>query len=504
MASSSKWKRLNAWANKFEWLLLLIVFALVLRLPSLWEPAWYGDENIYLAIGQQIQHGAVLYRDVTDYPNKPPVLYLMASQIHTIAQWRFFLILWYLPGIVAFWGLARLLTKNTSLTFFATLTFVFLTSSPLLEGTIGNAEIFFLTPVLFASLLAAKQLHQQNFKRHWWFLAGLMLGIAGLFKFQVGFEAIAICTWLFWASRYSKQIRIQALIWLFIGSLIPIIVGVGSLLLQGLTVSQLISALAPAQQYLDSNLTRHVTLPVRAVVTFVAIGVAIINSRRLPRSVFIAFTWLIWSLFAATLSARPYAHYLLETIPALILLAALAFTPLKKTAYGFIATGLVLFALVYMHFGFTVWPVRAYYQNQIKWFTHQQTLDEYRAGFDPHVPRNYQIVDWVNNLTSPQDAIFVWGNDAEIYFLSQRLTTLPVVTAFHVKDLSLQEPLLDMLQKTPPRVIVDTNPETKLPGLAEFLANNYQLMTTITSTSDKVSPAKIYWQLTVTPQADKL
>ena len=47
-------------------LIIVLVGIFLLRIPSFWEPYWYGDEGIYLAIGQALQRGAVLYRDIWD------------------------------------------------------------------------------------------------------------------------------------------------------------------------------------------------------------------------------------------------------------------------------------------------------------------------------------------------------------------------------------------------------------------------------------------------------
>ena len=61
--------------SKTFWSLLAIfLFFFLLRLPSLIEPNWYGDEGIYQIIGIAINNGSLLYTDIWD--NKPPLLYL--------------------------------------------------------------------------------------------------------------------------------------------------------------------------------------------------------------------------------------------------------------------------------------------------------------------------------------------------------------------------------------------------------------------------------------------
>src|SRR3990167_9750693 len=54
--------------------LTLILFFL-LRLPSLIEPYWYGDEGIYEVLGMAMRNERLLYKDIWD--NKPPLLYVM-------------------------------------------------------------------------------------------------------------------------------------------------------------------------------------------------------------------------------------------------------------------------------------------------------------------------------------------------------------------------------------------------------------------------------------------
>ncbi|PIV07387.1 hypothetical protein COS53_02565, partial [Candidatus Shapirobacteria bacterium CG03_land_8_20_14_0_80_35_14] len=62
------------------WLSAILFF--LLRLPSLFEPYWYGDEGVYLALGQGIRHGLTLYSQI--YDNKPPAIYYLAALTQTV------------------------------------------------------------------------------------------------------------------------------------------------------------------------------------------------------------------------------------------------------------------------------------------------------------------------------------------------------------------------------------------------------------------------------------
>ena len=58
-------------------LTLILTVNILLRIPSLFDPVYYGDECIYLTLGQAFNRGLVFYRDIHD--NKPPLLYLVAA-----------------------------------------------------------------------------------------------------------------------------------------------------------------------------------------------------------------------------------------------------------------------------------------------------------------------------------------------------------------------------------------------------------------------------------------
>src|SRR3989344_476702 len=76
---------------KKEYILLALILFLtfLFRLPSLFEPFWYGDEGIFAAVGRNLNLGGVLYQ--TAWDNKPPMIYLTYAAI-----FKFF-------GVSMFW-----------------------------------------------------------------------------------------------------------------------------------------------------------------------------------------------------------------------------------------------------------------------------------------------------------------------------------------------------------------------------------------------------------------
>lgn len=57
-------------------LVILLSLVVLLRLPNFFEPYWYGDEAIYLTVGQSINAGQKLYAQIIDH--KTPLIYYFA------------------------------------------------------------------------------------------------------------------------------------------------------------------------------------------------------------------------------------------------------------------------------------------------------------------------------------------------------------------------------------------------------------------------------------------
>jgi 4-amino-4-deoxy-L-arabinose transferase-like glycosyltransferase len=185
--------------NKLFWYLLgfLLIF-FFLRLPSLIEPNWYGDEGIYQVIGQAINQGRMLYTEAFD--NKPPLLYLTyALFAGDQFRVRIFSMIVGLVTVFAFFQLSLTLFRRQAASLFATLLFAILFAIPLIEGNIANAENFMLLPIITAGILIYKlslKSHKPYTINRMPFLAGLLLGIAFLFKIVAIFDFAAFCIYL--------------------------------------------------------------------------------------------------------------------------------------------------------------------------------------------------------------------------------------------------------------------------------------------------------------------
>jgi len=173
----------------YWFLLITSFFFFLLRLPSLFEPYWYGDEGIYQVLGIAMNQHRLLYRDIWD--NKPPLLYFVYSIFGSDQFWvRLFSLLVGLLTVIAFYFLVRKLFEKERIVWITTALFTLLFGLPLLEGNIANAENFMLLPIITAGFLVLKSTETKipNAKYKLLLTAGFLLGVAFLFKIVAVFD----------------------------------------------------------------------------------------------------------------------------------------------------------------------------------------------------------------------------------------------------------------------------------------------------------------------------
>src|ERR1035437_9026345 len=98
-------------SRQFWFLIFTSFLFFILRLPSLFEPLWYGDEGIYQVVGTALNHGRLLYSQIFD--NKPPLLYwlyaILQSDQFTV---RLLSLIFGILSIIIFFFLSKKLFVN--------------------------------------------------------------------------------------------------------------------------------------------------------------------------------------------------------------------------------------------------------------------------------------------------------------------------------------------------------------------------------------------------------
>jgi 4-amino-4-deoxy-L-arabinose transferase-like glycosyltransferase len=481
-------KKLNKLVEKQKNLILLLGLMVLLRIPSLYEPVWYGDENIYLTIGQGVRKGLVLYREITDFPNKPPMIYWLAAAVRSVFWFRLVLMVWSGLGTVVIYRMAqKLFGKREWVAPGLTLIFVLLTSLPLLEGTIANAEIFMIVPVSLGMLL----LWNATLKKQY-FWAGLALGGGFLFKIPVAMDIAAAGLIFFGLRRSVGQLIYDRRLYMFLlGVVTPITVALTISMVQGVSPVSLIQNAVGSTGYVSvwrgaPSLVFRLGLLAAITLVFIALR------SRLTRVVIFAGVWLSFALFGALLSGRPYPHYLVQVVPALVLLTGTTVGIKLRRWDKVVVSGLVvLLVLAYVRFGFGAYPVVSYYSNFVRFTAGKISQEEYQNGFDSRVVRNYQVAEYLKKHTKDEERVYIWGTEPGIYVLSDRLPVGRLTTSFHVEDLNEYERLGQELGKVKPEYIVVMETESRdFPQLKTLLDSQYVKV-------KQIGEAEIYRKLVV-------
>lgn len=434
---------------KQKLLLILLLITFTLKLPSLFEPPWYGDEGIYLTIGQNINRGFALYRDITD--NKPPLIYYLAA----ISGSQFiFRLIFFVIGLVSIYLFAQI-SKN----FLATLVLILLTQTPVLEGNIPNGENLMLLPILIS--LFFLNLKPTLSQKHLFFI-GLISGFALLAKMTSVFDIFAL---LFFVNFKFSKSRLNSLFFLF-GSVIPFF-STSLIFKFNHTFSYFLSAVISNNfGYIGSWYTGNHTafylspgLLAKSIIAILVITISLFYLKNHKNMFLIVFSvfWLALAYVGSSLSGRPYTHYLIQiAVPACLLLSQL-FVKFSKTT---ILVCLIPFIL----YIFT--KSRFYYQNFL--------LGNLADNYDSRVSSVQAISNRIRQITPNGSYLFTWTDEPYFYYLSNRLPAFSHILRYHVDDQNQRLPLISSIQKYSAAVVTSTT-YPPYPELEYMLSHYYRL-----------------------------
>lgn len=450
------------------WFLFIgsIVFFL-LRLPSFFEPYWYGDEGIYEVLGFGMRHGRLLYRDIWD--NKPPLLYLIYALFNgDQAPVRIFSFVVGLIAVILFFFLTKKLFSKTSSQYTATILFGLLLGLPFLEGNIANAENFMILPSVGAALITFYLSEDKHLKiKHYLLLAisGLLLGISFLTKVVAVFDVAAFWFFLFvigfQTEHFGKLVK-QTFTYsvIFITTfLLPLLVTIIFFGLHGSLKTFFQSAFFSNVGYV--NYGNQFIIPQGLLIAKLLLLGAIALFLLIKRTSFsktqlFIYIWLSFSLFSALFSQRPYTHYLLVFIASFSLFIGLLIQEKKKV----FNTVLLVLLIIFLAKNFWYYDkVLGYYLNFVQYVSGTKTTENYQAFFDKNAVRDYEIASYLKTVRKDNEPIFIWGNSAQIYKLAEALPPGRYTVAYHITTNreTLKETQSALIQEMPKYVIILQN-----------------------------------------------
>jgi len=457
--------RINAKQTEFYPFILLGIFAfIVLRLPSLAEPHWYGDEGIYAAIAQEMSYDEILYRDVWD--NKPHLIYwlfLLAGNTNRMLWARIFNLA---AGIATIIGIYRLATEltDTKKAFLAFFTAIPLLATPLFEGNIANGENFFLPLTVWGLYLGFTA--SENKRKQ--LISGILFGFASLFKLSAvldfaGFIVFLIFTRTKLISKKPDAKDISKLSFFALGFLSPILCVSLFELTRGnfgnfastMLIDMFCYVSYPGGNWLGAvffQMTGKVKLLLLLVGTII-VGLNFFSRKMDKKEVFVALI-VLFEYIGTLVSSRHYIHYLLQVLPGFSLLIAIWITKLhtpqpllkKINICTIFILGLYL-ALITFNQGEAlnvnygggqlngrnlVYKIYAYYENYVSYaILRSKSKADYNRFFNDEETK-MEILK--RNLDSffagiPKDKIYVYTNRAWTYpYLHIRVPTSVTTT----------------------------------------------------------------------------
>lgn len=477
--------------NKVFWYLFAICGGFfLLRFPSLFEPYWYGDEGVYQTLGLAIKNGRLLYQGIWD--NKPPLLYMIYSFFDS-DQFGVKLasLIFGLFSVFIFYKLSKKILSSEKIALFSTVFFAIVLGSPILEGNIANAENFMVLPILISALLLinikeeneTKKIQNKNILII--FLSGIILGLAFLFKIVALFDFAAFLAFaaFFADEKFLIHIKNKKYMSYEVKKILSFITG---FLSPGILTALFFIMKGSFWDFINATFFSNIgyvgygnkfIIPQGFLIIKLALlfGFALFlfsKKRSINLTVIFVWLWFAFSLFNAFFSQRPYTHYLLVLLPSFSLLLGLIFAEKKLQKINIIFVILSLF-LVFKNFNIYGKPI-SYYQNFISFMTNKESISDYQRFFDRSTPTDYELASFIRGNTNDYDNIFTWGNNAQLYKLTNKLPPGKFTVAYHITGSKngIKETAKDLDTKKPKLIII-------MPYMNSYpfdLSNYYQRM----------------------------
>ena len=502
MSIAKIYKKVDQFLDKKTPIILLFFIIIFLRLPNFFEPYWYGDEAIYLTLGNALREGGKLYTTIIDH--KTPIIYYLAmtsSQLH----FRILNLVWMLITSTLFFSFAKKLFKKEYIAFFTSLLMVLLTTLPWLEGHIPNGELFVMGFVMLGAVIFSKTSIFENFfnkeleLKKINFREVLYLSLSGAF-FSLGIltkvpalldlGGFLVIFWLILASQFFSENTSSKKL----GQVLSYLIGRGIIFVIGVALPIILSILyfvlkGQGQDYLDYGLLYNIrysqswsqdfgsnflnfsfSLVGKTLYLFAFVILMTLNSNEISKRFQFISIWTALSFFAILLSSRPYPHYFIQMVPPFSLLVTeifLSFKQLKDNskkkkleAAKVSITGLAfmtLIAYVMLTFNFQPYSFSEYYSKFNKYALGKISREEYENSFDSLVKDNREVAKLIKEMGVKR--MFIWGTNPMLYAQTKTVPTSRFTVSFHIKDFDDYDRTFAQIENEEPKLIIVMNNE---------------------------------------------
>ncbi len=464
----------------------LLAVAVILRIPSLYEPYWYGDEGIFAAIAQNVRTGDTLYSDAWD--NKPPLVFYT----YTAVQSAFDNGMFALHATATVFVLATLALvvciacaiygRKVSLA--AGAVFVVVMCTPVIEGNLAMTETFMMLPTTLAVgvfLLASRRVEEE--RDPWLLGAGLCLGVAMLYKQVAAFDALALVM-MIWLTSETPW---KGTVVLFGGLAAPLVVSSAYFLAAGAFGDYWYAVGGSLPLYADLGpetgaVTRVLGLAPAALVAWWLVGRKrdglAVDMRHLPP------LWLAFAFAGATSSSLEFPHYLQQAAPAFALTVGAAPILLPRDPHDRLlvaAATLCMAGAFLLQFGEPLYERRQvhpvpYYRNYLAYTFGDRDHQTYERFFDGKA-ESVRDISTTMREDGAGTTLYTWSEFPWTYAVGEYENPTSYYTSFlgELVPGAKADVLADLDREPPAYIVLSDTTYAPFDGLEEWMSGRYVL-----------------------------
>jgi 4-amino-4-deoxy-L-arabinose transferase-like glycosyltransferase len=467
----------------------LMALTFGLRIPF-WPRPLDMDEGLYAYGGWQLLQGSVLYRDLWDF--KPPGIYFLNALVFRLSSpdaLNIYLCAAIFSSLTCFavYRVADLLWGRSTACY-SSLLFALFAVSPYWQGCGLNTEVFMIAPMVWSLYFVLR--HAENGDIRAFFIAGLLLGIATLFKQVAGLGIVVAATAGFYTVKSHENGLRKALAFLlsfFAGVLLPWIVFALYFLYLGALKDFLFWQFVYPAHYMSFTFgTRNwersyhrslwVMYGTLTVWAFSIVGLVSVLKKSSTVKEKLACLFYPLSAIGVCAGWNFFPHYFIQMAPILAIFSGKGVAALfeRVRTHGLrllSALGLTVLMLSGAFF------VQAHYKF---WTAHsggEMSLQEYLWAFPPTpmfgIAR--QLGFELGQITRETETIFVWKHHPEINFYALRKTPArsPIASLPELPCLE-DETVQNVQEKRPDYVVVfDSLFLYNFPRMRELIFKDY-------------------------------
>ena len=508
------WKKFQIFQNEWVIGLLLLTMVVLARLPSV-PQSFDNDSGGSAYHGQLILQGEPLYGSHHPGHQLPGVYYTYAFIFgllgNTTPALKIFLIGWVWLNACLMYRIGRQL-RGKFVGVLAAVFFILVSAATSIAGDTGEIEMFANLPLTLTIWLGLEFIQKRRPPAAF-ALVGISGAISFLYKANYLSTLGSVCAGLLllavlegrreaWLELLKRAAAILLGMALTLSPVIAYFAGVGVL-------PRLWLVFSLGAEYMVRNNSIPLVyifliapvLVARANALLVLLGLfgagrALFSLPKIfkdgqQKGVFtvILLLWLFSSIVAAGISRLFFPHYTLLAVPPLAMFVAMEIAELFERRpepavltqrKRFLGTVLLLAVLVNSFFS-----AREYIGGYLGYASGQISLDEFVSKdtmMGPDRIDAIQLATYLRAHTSPQDTIFDWTDEAEIYYLSGRRSSSENIWP---PDIALLGPPERVFTSRPKYIVVGRTYFDRgvvVPDwLAKELASSYRLETTLAS-----------------------